>query len=184
MVADILAEVLGELLLTDSLDGDSMPSPEQLKHQILVKGKCKKVGNALSPISMESTSSIPGELTDGEESGDNYDSDTMTGEVSQVQDSRPRSILSFLRYRQKNMIARRAQSMPLPTEKQLKEPDKVSDKLARLAVYFKATKMRAFSNCHKTHDYKSVSSFSEIKVKTGLRDLLFLKANFIEEFNY
>lgn len=148
-LAQILVEELGDLLVTEPLEGvDGIPSPEQLKGRILVKAKGPPSGGSnsssmLYPIqSSGSTSSggmgaaslSPPVLSSSPPTMDRTDTDSTTESDSS--------------------ILRLARKLSINTPK---APGQFSKKLVDLAVYTQGTKYRGFS---KLVHYASNQMFS------------------------
>lgn len=135
-LARILVEELGELLVTEPIEGaDGLPSPEQLKGRILVKAKAPPSSNpssVLIPASQSSTGSFtsggqlslsPPLLSSSPPVLDRTDTDSTTESDS-----------SILRLARKLSITAPKSS-----------PSSFSRRLVDLAVYTQGTKYRGFS---------------------------------------
>ncbi|XP_008568970.1 PREDICTED: 1-phosphatidylinositol 4,5-bisphosphate phosphodiesterase delta-4 [Galeopterus variegatus] len=143
-----LTEILGEQLLSTTLDGllpNQLPSPEELRRKILVKGK----RSSTFEEDLEEEQETESELERQQESELELESQS---EIEPLPEPEPQELSPSSKDKKKT-----------PTS--ILCPD-----LSALVVYLKSVSFRSFTHSKKHHYFYEISSFSETKAKSLVKE--------------
>ncbi|XP_047399012.1 1-phosphatidylinositol 4,5-bisphosphate phosphodiesterase delta-4 [Sciurus carolinensis] len=139
-----LTEILGEQLLNTTLDGllpIQLPSPEELKGKILVKGK--KLGT------------LEDDLEDEEEESESQLERQLGSELPLESPSEPQT--QELSRLSKDKKSKKSRSILCPA-------------LSALVVYLKSVSFHSFTHSKENYHFYEISSFSETKAKSLIKE--------------
>uniref|UniRef100_A0A8D2CWI2 Phosphoinositide phospholipase C n=1 Tax=Sciurus vulgaris TaxID=55149 RepID=A0A8D2CWI2_SCIVU len=139
-----LTEILGEQLLNTTLDGllpIQLPSPEELKGKILVKGK--KLGT------------LEDDLEDEEEESESQLERQLGSELPLESPSEPET--QELSRLSKDKKSKKSRSILCPA-------------LSALVVYLKSVSFHSFTHSKENYHFYEISSFSETKAKSLIKE--------------
>ncbi|XP_062953213.1 1-phosphatidylinositol 4,5-bisphosphate phosphodiesterase delta-4 isoform X1 [Cynocephalus volans] len=143
-----LTEILGEQLLSTTLDGllpNQLPSPEELRRKILVKGK----RSSTLEEDLEEEQETESELERQQESEPELESQS---EIEPLPEPEPQELSPSSKDKKK-------------TSTSILCPD-----LSALVVYLKSVSFRSFTHSKKHHYFYEISSFSETKAKSLVKE--------------
>ncbi|XP_014640787.1 PREDICTED: 1-phosphatidylinositol 4,5-bisphosphate phosphodiesterase delta-4 isoform X4 [Ceratotherium simum simum] len=146
VVVHHLTEILGELLLSTTLDGllpTQLPSPEELRRKILVKGK--KLRTLEEDLEEEDEEEELESELEGEQEAE---PELQAQSESEPQELSPRS----------------------KDKKEKKSKPILCPSLSALVVYLKSVSFHSFAHSRDNYHFYEISSFSETKAKSLIRE--------------
>ncbi|XP_019493771.1 PREDICTED: 1-phosphatidylinositol 4,5-bisphosphate phosphodiesterase delta-4 isoform X2 [Hipposideros armiger] len=144
-IAQHLTEILGEQLLSTTLDGllpTQLPSPEELRRKILVKGK--KLRTLEEDLEEEEEEELESELEREQEAGLELEAQSE----AETQELSPRS----------------------KDKKEKKSTPIMCPSLSTLVVYMKTVSFHSFTHSREHYRFYELSSFSETKARRLIKE--------------